>query len=94
MNCPLVCILPESKNTIRVLIVVGIRLAQRAGVTSRGFQSLRQKKPLEAELYKRVFWVLVTTARRLNSLLSLPKLVHSTGHDSELVLRTTEYDTP
>jgi hypothetical protein len=51
---------------LRILAGLGIRFAQGAGAHNR--TGYARMKPLEAELYKRVFWVLVTTVGRPNQL--------------------------
>ncbi|KAJ7722563.1 fungal-specific transcription factor domain-containing protein [Mycena maculata] len=49
---------------------LGIRFAQGAGAHLRGGQS--DMKPLDAELYKRIFWILVTTDTIMSSFKGRP----------------------
>ncbi|KAJ7089032.1 fungal-specific transcription factor domain-containing protein [Mycena crocata] len=62
-----------------VLAGLGIRFAQGAGAHHRAGYSHMQ--PLEAELYRRVFWILVATDTLISSFKGRPKIMDSIDID-------------
>ncbi|KAJ7202696.1 hypothetical protein C8J57DRAFT_1101876 [Mycena rebaudengoi] len=79
---------------IRVLAAVGIRFAQSAGVHNRSIY--KGKNPLEAEMYKRVFWMLVTTDMIISSFNGRPKITHRDDFDVDFPLECDDefFDQP
>ncbi|KAJ7292602.1 fungal-specific transcription factor domain-containing protein [Mycena rebaudengoi] len=67
-----------------ILAGLGIRFAQGAGAHNR--TGYARMKPLEAELYKRVFWVLVTTDTIMSSFKGRPRITHKEDFDIDLPL--------
>ncbi|KAJ7292599.1 fungal-specific transcription factor domain-containing protein [Mycena rebaudengoi] len=67
-----------------VLAAVGIRFAQSAGVHNQSIY--KGKNPLEAEMYKRVFWMLVTTDMIISSFNGRPKITHRDDFDVDFPL--------
>ncbi|KAJ7144802.1 fungal-specific transcription factor domain-containing protein [Mycena crocata] len=65
-----------------ILAGLGIRFAQGAGAHRRSGYS--RMKPLEAELYKRVFWILVVTDTIMSSFKGRPGSTNSAEFDLDL----------
>ncbi|KAJ7089490.1 fungal-specific transcription factor domain-containing protein [Mycena crocata] len=65
-----------------ILVGLGIRLGQGVGVhRRRGYRSM---KPLEAELHKRVFWILVLTDTLMSSFKARPNMKNGADFDLNL----------
>ncbi|KAJ7447163.1 hypothetical protein FB451DRAFT_1536283 [Mycena latifolia] len=71
-----------------ILAGLGLRCAQGAGAHHRSGYS--HMSPLEAELYKRVFYILVAEDSLMNSFKGRPSITHSVDFDLDLPLDCDE----
>ncbi|KAJ6617464.1 fungal-specific transcription factor domain-containing protein [Mycena sp. CBHHK59/15] len=65
-----------------ILAGLGIRFAQGTGAHNR--TQYTRMKPLEGELYKRVFWILVVSDTIMSSLRGRPQITHTEDFDIDM----------